>query len=370
MTLGADQLTKRAKDRGGRAITEPSIPAHVLRVYIDTMARLGYSVEPQLAEVGIDRLGLERDPDARVLCAIWLPIFQRELQRRPMKNPLVRLAAATPIGSFPLIDYLMVTSDSIGAAIRQLIRYLGLVDHPHVIEINESEDPIRVVFVSRDGPPTDEYGIALTLHHLREEAGEHFRPSYISFQHMPEDLTDMEEVLGCPVHGRAEWAGFALSRSTWNLPLQRRDPILANLLRQQADETIARLPKTDDLLFDVRREVASRVAGGDTRIQSVARVLATSVRSLQRRLADAGSSYQQLVDAARKDAAERYLATSSFSVGEIAYLLGYSEAAAFNRAFRRWHKSTPQAFRVQAQRRESGKDRLANLPPAVPRLGA
>jgi AraC-like DNA-binding protein len=349
MTARADQLTIRAKNRDQRATTEPSIPARILRVYIDTMARLGYTVEPQLAQAGIERSGLERDPDARVPCAIWLPIFQQELQRRPMKNPLVRLAAATPIGSFPLIDYLMVTSDSVGAAIRQLIRYLALVDNPHVIEICENEDPIRVAFVSRDGSQADEYGIALTLHHLREEAGDSFHPDCISFQHMPEDIADMEQVFGCPVRGRAGWAGFALSRSTWKLPLRRGDPILANLLRQQADEAVARLPQTADVLFDVRRELASRIAGGDTRIQTVARSLATSVRSLQRRLAVAGSSYQQLVDLARKDAAERYLATSSFSVGEIAYLLGYSEAAAFNRAFRRWHKSTPQVFRAQSR---------------------
>jgi AraC-like DNA-binding protein len=142
---------------------------------------------------------------------------------------------------------------------------------------------------------------------------------------------------------------LALTRATWNLPLRRRDPILAKLLQQQADEAIARLPRMDGALYDVRRALASRVAGGDVRIQSVARALATSVRSLQRSLGEAGSSYQQLVDLARKDAAERYLATSTFSIGEIAYLLGYSEAAAFNRAFRRWHQSTPQAFRAQSR---------------------
>lgn len=349
MTARADRLTKRAKDRDARPSTEPSIPARILHVYIDTMARLGYQTEPQLAQVGIVKSDLERDPDARVACAIWLPIFMRELQRRPMKNPLVKLAAAVPIGSFPLLDYVIVTSETVGASVRQLIRYLGLVDNPHVIEIHESEDPIRVAFESRDGPQTDEFGIALTLLRIREEAGERFRASYVSFRHMPEDPADMEEALGCPVRAGTAWAGFALSRSCWDLPLRRRDPILANLLRQQADEAIARLPKTDDALFDVRRALASRVAGGDTRIQSVARALATSVRSLQRRLAAAGSSYQQLVDLARKDAAERYLAASSFSIGEIAYLLGYSEAAAFNRAFRRWHKSTPHAFRAQAR---------------------
>jgi AraC-like DNA-binding protein len=81
----------------------------------------------------------------------------------------------------------------------------------------------------------------------------------------------------------------------------------------------------------------------------VARTLSTSARSLQRRLAAAGTSYQQLLDLARKEAAERHLTESLLSIGEIAYLLGYSEPAAFNRAFKRWHKDTPQAFR-QRQR--------------------
>jgi AraC-like DNA-binding protein len=62
-----------------------------------------------------------------------------------------------------------------------------------------------------------------------------------------------------------------------------------------------------------------------------------------------------LLDAARRDAAERYLTDSPFTVGEVAYLLGYSEPAAFNRAFRRWHHETPQAFR---QRRITALERL------------
>lgn len=349
MTLRADRLTKRAKATAGGPPREPSIPAHVLRVYIEAMARLGYDVDEQCAQAGVGRSALERDPDARISCAIWLPIFKREMQPRPLKNFLFKAAAAIPIGSFPLLDYLIATSDSVGDAVRQLKRYLGLVDNPHDIDVQDGEDPFRVVFVSRDGRPADEFGIALTLLRLRDEAGEAFRPGYLSFQHMPEDTAEIEVMFGCPVRACATWNGFALSRSTWELPLRRRDPILAKLLQQQADEAIARLPRTDDVLYDVRRALASRVAGGDIRVQSVARALALSVRTLQRRLADAGSSYQEVVDVARKDAAERYLATSSFAIGEIAYLLGYSEAAAFNRAFRRWHESTPQAFRAHSR---------------------
>ena len=121
--------------------------------------------------------------------------------------------------------------------------------------------------------------------------------------------------------------------------------MLGGLLQRQADEAIGRLPPMDGVALDVRRALASRVGGGDTRIQAVARMLATSARSLQRRLAAAGFSFQQLLDLARRDAAERYLSESPLSIGEVAYLLGYSEPAAFNRAFRRWRHETPQAFR-------------------------
>jgi AraC-like DNA-binding protein len=104
----------------------------------------------------------------------------------------------------------------------------------------------------------------------------------------------------------------------------------------------------EGLPLEVRRALASRVGRGDTRIQTIARILATSPRSLQRRLAAADVSYQELLDLSRKDAAERYLAESPLSISEVAHLLGYSEPAAFNRAFRRWHHQTPQAFRRAA----------------------
>jgi len=181
--------------------------------------------------------------------------------------------------------------------------------------------------------------------HFREETENRFRAAYASFSHTPDDVAELERVLDCPVHTGAAWNGWALSRETWHLPLRRRDPVLGGLLQRQADEAIGRLPPMDGVALDVRRALASRIGGGDTRIQAVARTLATSARSLQRRLAAAGLSYQQLLDLARRDAAERYLADSALSIGEVGYLLGYSEPAAFNRAFRRWHHETPQAFR-------------------------
>jgi len=64
-------------------------------------------------------------------------------------------------------------------------------------------------------------------------------------------------------------------------------------------------------------------------------------------------SFHTLVELTRREAAERYLAASALSIAEIGYLLGYSEAAAFHRAFKRWTGQTPHSFRAQRAERAS-----------------
>jgi AraC-like DNA-binding protein len=362
MTARADRLTKRAKppDRAG---SEPSSdPASTVRVFVEALERLDYRMEPLLAAADINRLDLD-DPDARIPCTVWIPMFCRALEERPMKNAGMRLGAVTPIGAFPLIDYLIMTSQNVGEGLTRLARYLRLGGARSVPSLREDEDPIRVLLEGCDTPLSAEFSVTLSVLHFSEETEDRFRAGYVSFSHTPDDIAEMERVLGCPVHTGTAWNGWALSRETWELPLRRRDPVLGGLLQRQADDAIGRLPPMDGVALDVRRALASRVGGGDTRIQAIARMLATSARSLQRRLATAGFSYQQLRDLARKDAAERYLADSPLSIGEVAYLLGYSEPAAFNRAFRRWHRETPQAFR---HRQRSERSRMqASAPSAI-----
>jgi AraC-like DNA-binding protein len=87
--------------------------------------------------------------------------------------------------------------------------------------------------------------------------------------------------------------------------LRRRDPVLRSLLERQADEIIAGIPPLDGQAFAVRRVLARRVAGGDATIASVAREQATTPRTLQRRLAAEGLSFQGLLEQVRREAVER-----------------------------------------------------------------
>jgi AraC-like DNA-binding protein len=361
MTARADRLTSRANSPGSALVGPSSHPASSARVFVAALERLNCIVEPLLADAGITREDLD-DPDARIPTAVWGPMFRRALERCELKNAGMRLATVTPIGAFPLVDYLIATSQDVGEGLARLARYLCLAEARSIPTLREDEDPIRVLLEGCDTPLSAEFTVTLNVLHFREETVGRFRATYASFCHQPDDVAEMERVLGCPVRTGASWNGWALSRETFQLPLRRRDPALGNLLQRQADEAIARLPPGGGAVLDVRRALASRIGGGDTRIQTIARTLATSARSLQRRLAASGVSYNQLLDLARKDAADRYLTDPRLAIGEVAYLLGYSEPAAFNRAFRRWHATTPQAFRVATARQRSTPARVHTRP--------
>ena len=87
-----------------------------------------------------------------------------------------------------------------------------------------------------DTPFSAEFTVTLNLLHFRAETEDRFRAAYASFCHQPDDVAEIERVLGCPVHTGASWNGWALSRETCQLPFRRRDPALGGLLQRQADE--------------------------------------------------------------------------------------------------------------------------------------
>jgi AraC-like DNA-binding protein len=243
------------------------------------------------------------------------------------------------------LDYLILTSETVGAGVRQLARYFRITGSPVVVSIDESCAPIRVALMGDSQPFTVEYFFALMVLHFRKETGGRFAADSISFQHNPDDVSEFERIFGCPVQTADTWNGIILRIDTWALQLPRRDPVLREFLESQANAILSRLPVRTGFASVVQKTVAMRVGSRNTQIGEIARELALSVRTLQRRLTSEGVSYQAVLDDARQQAAARYIQDSSLAICEIAYLLGYSEPAAFQRAFKRWYGVTPEMFR-------------------------
>jgi AraC-like DNA-binding protein len=347
MTADANPLTAPAI---GRVQDAPPTLVAQFRAWIDAFERLGYDVDRLLADIGMARSDLP-DPDRLIPCEVVGALFHRAQQIRPLKNLWARLGAVTPLGALPLLDYLILTSDTVGRGAEQASRYFRLIGAPFLLDIRSDEDPVRVVYlITAPVPPcTVEYSAILCLQGFRSETDGLMRFAYVSFTHEPDDVAEIEGLLGCEVRAKASWAGWAVPHDVWNLPLRRRDPVLRAMLERQADAMATRTPLFKGLAGDVRRTLASRLARGEADMELVARDLAMSSRTLQRRLAAEGLSYHELLDRVRRETAETCLADSSLAIAEVAYLTGYSEPAAFHRAFRRWTGVTPQAFRQRSR---------------------
>ena len=150
--------------REGFAPTESL--AHI-RIFIEALERLGYDGDAVLQAIQLRRADLN-DPDGRIPCSLVGAMFGRAMQLRPLPNLGTRIAAETPIGSFPLIDYLVLTSQSVGQGLRKLARYFRLVDFPVCLNIREEASRVQVVY---EAPPSAfgfEFGIALCILHFRD----------------------------------------------------------------------------------------------------------------------------------------------------------------------------------------------------------
>jgi AraC-like DNA-binding protein len=343
MTRDANRMTPDATPAARGAI--PLLSSNTVRSLLDALGRLGHDVASLMSAANLTSAELA-DPDGLVPATAYRTILESALRERPRKNLALRVAEVTPIGALPLLDYLVLSSDTAGEGLRRLARYHRLIGSTTPLVLREDEDPIRVVVDCRGFPFVVEFSVALTLIHLRGESDGRARAQWVSFEHRPDDAREMAEALGCPVREAQSWSGFTLSAETWATPMRRRDPLLLSVLERHADAVVARLPASEGATDRVRHALAAGLAHGDATIAAIARALATTPRTLQRRLASEGVSFNDLVDAVRREAAERHLKERVLSISEIAFVLGYSEPAAFHRAFRRWHRRTPQAFRA------------------------
>ena len=136
-------------------------------------------------------------------------------------------------------------------------------------------------------------------------------------------------------------------------PLPNADTSLYPLLRQHAEQLLAQrcggMGADAGIAARVESAIAAGLRQGGARLAGVAGELAMTPRTLQRKLSDAGTSFQVLLDRVRHRQACDYLRQGELSLVDIACLLGYQEQSAFNHAFRAWSGTNPGAWRLQAR---------------------
>lgn len=192
-----------------------------------------------------------------------------------------------------------------------------------------------------------EYTMLVTLQLLRLVTA---APLPLKCMYVRRALPETERALyareaGAPVRDAAPFAQLLFDPSLLRLPVVRADAELERYFRDLLERALPRPGDSSDLVSSVRAVLRTRLQHGHPTLDDVAAVLHLGARTLQRRLNEAGTRFQAVLDETLKQAAETYLRQPELSLAEIAWLLGYVEQASFFRAFKRWHETTPDDFR-------------------------
>lgn len=262
----------------------------------------------------------------------------------------LRAARELEIGEFGLIEYLVGSAASWHAALDATVRYGNIVDEALNLTL-------------RIGRPTAQLVFGLDLGRHRASIDFHVGAFYVAMarwmQPMPRHLQVhfRHAAPACPAQYAETFAGAELvfaseadaivfDAELLELPLPSADPTVHGLLRTRAERLLEAVAESeDDWLRSVRSDILAHLAAGPVTVVAVARRLAVSRRTLARRLRARETSFSEQVQSVRRRTAEHYLRRTDHTVGEIAFMLGFSEAPPFVRAFRRWTGAAPQDFR-------------------------
>ncbi len=263
----------------------------------------------------------------------------------------VRVGQQMIIEDYGVLGLSWRTCSKVGEIFERSERYFKLLSNTFVWQIKE-EGNVSHVLLNREAHRrgmelSTEASLSATVVVLQAMSEKDIYPIQVSFKHNPpNDLTSFNAAFKCPILFNQLHYSISYKTSDLNLRTAKADASINSYLLQQVDENTKgiKIPG-NKFVRDVESLIKDSLPTGIPGIQEISDLLAMSNRTLTRRLSEAGVTYRDLIKKTQEHLAKDMLRDNSHSIGEIAFLTGFSEQSAFNRAFKKWTNQTPSEFR-------------------------
>jgi AraC-like DNA-binding protein len=270
-----------------------------------------------------------------------------ELVERALEDPHIPLtiAARPAVGELDLFDYLFTSAATLRDGLEVAARYRPLIttfNERRVEEETDRETTYSYHHVEPGGRGEDlclQYTVAVLYARARAATGQPVAPVRVAFaQPAPRSHRRLAEALGTRhVDFGAPVTTCTFSTRDLDLPMLGADPVLARILNRYAASLPPPIPATWHGRF--RLLLARSLEAGSPSLATVARHMAVSQRTLQRQLAEHGTTWRSELNAARQRHAAQARQTGTVSMASLARQLAYSDPRSVRRALRRWDDS-------------------------------
>jgi AraC-like DNA-binding protein len=309
----------------------------------------GLDPAPVFQEAGLDPAAWN-DPGSRFddarLDTAWLRAIELS------GDPCIGLRAARYFNpaSLQALGFAWLASDSLYDALTRLVRYTRALSTGMELELTLAGNECCLNIGQTNRQPKAVHEIldafwAGLINLCRISLTDRFTPARLSrYRPEPPCVADFYALFRSPIQFEAAQESMVFRRDDVERPLPTSNHLLARTNEKIVADYLARL---DDNSFPdkIRARLVEILPSGEMEVELLARDFNLSQRTLQRRLAKAGTSYSELLDEARRVLALRYIGEDRLSIKETTYILGFSEPANFTRAFRRWTGVSPTQYR-------------------------
>jgi AraC-like DNA-binding protein len=316
-------------------------------VVLDRLTTLGVDVDRVLRHAGIPRSRFQATRaklTVREFFAFW-----RSLEAVGGSRDLgLRIGTRAEPHQLDVASLAAIHSDDLRDALAKFARYKRLVCGEAVsVETVGGEARIGFHWLHVDDPlpmmlvdTTFASLVTLAAHGI----GTKVTPIRVELARRRGDEQLLREAFGCPIHFDAPLDHLVIDAALLARPFVTRNADVVAMLVPSLESALAE-SASRSIADDVRAALSRRMTGERPSVEKIAHELRLSPRTLQRRLGELGTSYQELLDDVRRDASRRLLASTDLDAGEIAFLLGFEELNSFSRAFHGWEGATPMRWR-------------------------
>lgn len=268
-------------------------------------------------------------------------------------DPAIGLIAGQRLGmtNYGIYGYAMISSASLREALLFSIKYhematptvrMSLHDDHEDYASFRFDDLLRIDVLYSFNV---EMQFSLIYSLFKDMAGYDFRYSSVCAKFpQPAHADKYQQILECPAFFRQEHNEMRFDKAWLDKPLVRANPITASTARELCDQVLLEMRTHEGLAHQVY-EVITEDIRQYSKIEAVAERLHMSARTLRRKLTQQDASYQQILMDVRRQLAVEFLRHTKFSSEEIAERLGFTDAANFRHAFKRWTNKTTGDYR-------------------------